>query len=708
MVLVLKHAFAPAALAAILAWPSMACSATHGTQPREPTRENPGPREPISNDALTQEDLVMLTQKLLDHYGPEHASRVRRGIDQVSLRWRRSDGDAEALETFVRTHFITDPKRLTETLGRFDDNLEVLNGHRVALRRHLRAPVDLDQGKPLPVDSLFFAYDPFAHAGEDAFASKLAFVALLNFPLYTVAELDSTDLDREHWAASRLAASYRLRIPGEAQREASAAYAAAREYTSSYNIHMANVRVGERQPFSDGKALISHWGLRDELKALYGRGDKAVEDQRIIYTIMQRIIRQEIPRVVIDNPDVAWDPIANRLPNSPAQPPDREPDTRYAHLLDIFRVERAIDAFTPSHPTLMARRFDIHREMSEERVKEILISVLTDPVAKDTARLIARRLKRPMEPFDIWYSGFKGSSTRPGEAELSAQTRARYPNAAAFEADLPRIWAKLGFSPDQIALLTKHVAVDPSRGAGHAMRAGMRSDKARLRTRVAADGMDYKGYNIAMHELGHNVEQVFSLNLADYFVLSGVPNTAFTEAFAFLFQARDLEVLGLPPPMGAEAKTEKAASDLGMYWSTFEIAGVALLDMAVWRHMYENPGLDAGQLREAVVALAIGIWNDYYAPVFGVRDSPILAIYTHMIAYGLYLPDYPLGHVIEFQIESYLKGRSLAGEMERMCRLGRLTPEKWMKEAVGAGVSAEPMLEAAREAARVLGAPTAK
>ena len=42
--------------------------------------------------------------------------------------------------------------------------------------------------------------------------------------------------------------------------------------------------------------------------------------------------------------------------------------------------------------------------------------------------------------------------------------------------------------------------------------------------------MDYKGFNIAVHEMGHNVEQVISLNDIDHTLLEGVPNTAFTEA----------------------------------------------------------------------------------------------------------------------------------------------------------------------------------
>ena len=112
--------------------------------------------------------------------------------------------------------------------------------------------------------------------------------------------------------------------------------------------------------------------------------------------------------------------------------------------------------------------------------------------------------------------------------------------------------------------------------------------------------MDYKGFNIAVHELGHNVEQTFSLQEVDSTLLQGVPNTAFTEAVAFVFQARDLEVLGLPAA-DAEAKRLLALNDL---WMTWEIAGVALVDLGVWHWMYEHPGATPAELREATLGLA--------------------------------------------------------------------------------------------------------
>ncbi len=109
--------------------------------------------------------------------------------------------------------------------------------------------------------------------------------------------------------------------------------------------------------------------------------------------------------------------------------------------------------------------------------------------------------------------------------------------------------------------------------------------------------MDYKGYNIAVHELGHNVEQTFSLNEVPYNALEGVPNTAFTEALAFVFQARDLELLGLAKPDA----TSEALAVLDDFWGAFEIGGVALVDMRVWRWMYAHPEATPAELREATL-----------------------------------------------------------------------------------------------------------
>jgi hypothetical protein len=280
------------------------------------------------------------------------------------------------------------------------------------------------------------------------------------------------------------------------------------------------------------------------------------------------------------------------------------------------------------------------------------------------------------------------------EAELSRLTRARYPTAGAYKKDIPRLLERLGFTSERARFFDSHIVVDPARGAGHALGSARRGDDPHLRTRVNPDGMDYKGYNIAVHEMGHNVEQICSLYEVDHTLLQGVPNTAFTEALAFTFQNRDLELLGLSNP-DAQSERLRVLSD---FWATWEISGVALVDMAVWRWMYAHPDAHPEQLREATLGIARDLWDRFYAPVLGGKGSPILAIYSHMISAFLYLPDYPIGHLIAFQLEEKLHGPRFGAEFERAASFGRVTPDLWMEHATGAKVSAEPLLRATEAA----------
>ena len=68
-----------------------------------------------------------------------------------------------------------------------------------------------------------------------------------------------------------------------------------------------------------------------------------------------------------------------------------------------------------------------------------------------------------------------------------------------------------------------------------------------------------------------------------------------------------------------------------------------------------------------------------------------------MIDSGLYLPDYPLGHLIAFQIEEHFEKPAgpIGAEFERVSRFGSLTPDLWMKNATGEPLSAAPMFRAA-------------
>jgi hypothetical protein len=656
-----------------------------------------------------------LEQELVAEHGEEVRARVVRGLEQVRSFWRPEDGDADAFEAFVRTHFAADEAQRDAMFFRLESTFEQLGGLMLEAVRQLRMHTDVERGEILPFDRLLAAYSPGAHLTSDLFANKVAFVVLLNFPLTTLEErlAGAGEWSRREWAEARLAQRFSRRLPAEVAQAASRARADADAYISGYNIWMHHLVDDEgRRLFPEGMRLISHWNLRDEIKASYPRAD-ALERQRTIKRVMERIVTQTIPAAVIDDPRVDWNPSTNevtastavdydaeRFPPLSAPPaPDREPDTRYEKLLANFHAARLADPYSPRAPTAIARAFDEGREIPEPRVREMFEAVLTSPVVARTAALIEDRLGRPLEPFDIWYDGFKARGAYSQE-ELDRIVAERYPTAEAFHADIPRILEALDFAPETARWLADHIQVHPSRGAGHAYGTALRGDPVFLRTRVEAGGMDYKGYNIAIHELGHNVEQLLSLNRVDHTLLAGVPNTAFTEALAFVFQARDLELLGLAEP-DLEAEVFNA---LDNFWNTFEIAGVSLVDVDVWHWMYQNPDATPAQLRDATVRIARDVWNRYYAPVFGQEDSPLLGIYSHMISYPLYLADYPLGHLIAFQIKQQMEEAGTVGpEFVRMAVKGNVVPDLWMTTATGAPVGPEALLAATEAALERLG-----
>ncbi len=637
-----------------------------------------------------------LESALVQKYGDAQRDRIQRGLKQVVSFWRTEDGDAATFEDFVQTNFAGDQATLDVMFNRFEYLLEKLGGHMAEIGREFRNQSDLALGTIYPFDETFAAYDPSAHIGDDFFQNKLAFSVLLNFPLTTLHErlTNGESWSRRQWAEVRLAQRFESRVPSDVNLAIATAAAAADRYIADYNIwmhHLINEK-GERI-FPAKMRLLSHWNLRDELKSNYSVVKGGFAKQQMIQKVMERIVDQTIPQVVINNPYVDWNPFTNEVKPATENDADApapadlkvtnapEPDTRYVTLLNDFLAAKKADPYSPTAPTLIKRRFDINREIPEERMQAMLEQVLSSPMVEKVAKIIKKRLNRPLEPFDIWYNGFKPQGKYTPE-QLDSIVAAKYPTADAYKNDIPSLLVKLGFSKEKADYVANNIIVDPARGSGHALGAGMRSEKAHLRTRVEKSGMNYKGYNIAVHEMGHNVEQTFSLNDIDHTLLNGVPNTAFTEALAFVFQGHDLELLGLTAP---DPQTE-AVTTLNDFWMTYEIAGVALVDMGVWHWMYDHPTATAAELKVATIQLSKDVWNKYYAPVMKTKDVTLLGIYSHMIHSFLYLPDYPIGHLIAFQIE------------EQMKKAGSIALEIWMKNATGAPVGAEALLSATENA----------
>ena len=674
----------------------------------------PKPAERLTSAQLN-DSMRKLESELLAKYGESQRARLRTGLHQVIEFWRPEDGEAAAFESFVRTNFAGDQATLDTMFDRYQRLLEQLDGHMHEISREFQTQQDLDLGPIRSYDEAFAGYDPSAHVTDDFFQNKLAFMVLLNFPLTTLEERINLGpkWSRRQWAETRLAERFSKRIPADVNLGIARAAADSANYIASYNLWMHHLVDDKgRRLFPPKMRLLSHWNLRDEIKADYADSQNGLAKQRVIQQVMERIVTQSIPQAVIDNPHVDWNPFTNEVRPAAEEDSDSpekadrkatnspEPDTRYATLRETYRASRLADAYSPTAPTLIDRRFNEDREIPEERLQAMLEQVLTSPLVPQVATLIQTRLGRPLEPFDVWYAGFRPGS-KYSEAELDAIIAKKYPTPEAYQKDIPNLLTKLGFAPDRARYVADHIVVDPARGSGHAMGSQMRAEKSHLRTRVEKTGMNYKGFNIAVHEMGHNVEQTFSLNDVDYTLLQGVPNTAFTEALAFVFQGQDMALLGLSSP---DAKSE-ALKTLNDFWGTYEISGVALVDMAVWHWMYAHPEATAEQLRAATLEIAKDIWNRYYASVFGKKDVVLLAIYSHMIDSFLYLPDYPIGHLIAFQIEQQMKkAGSIGPEFERMAKMGRVTPDLWMENATGKPVSADALLASTGDALKQISA----
>ena len=622
---------------------------------------------------------------------PSGKADIEKGVRQAARLWQDEDGDNDAFIAFCRENYISDSNEKETVFLKISDYMEAINGHFSQMSQKLGWNVTIDTGPILPIDHKFSTLGLHSNVSEAYYRSKIAFIIALNFPKRTLQEKESLGDNRLAWAYARMGDIFTQRIPTEIRRQNSLVNNDGNRYIDAYNIYMGKLlNTKGKHIFPEDMMLLCHWNLRDEIKANYNKGADGLEKQRTVYEVMKRVIAQDIPKEVINSNEYEWNPYTNTISkdgkSATASP---ESVVRYQMMLNNFHAMQRIDKYIEN--TFIDRKFDDDMEIALNDVERLFDQFLSAPELKKIGELIRKRLGRKLEAYDIWYDGFKPRADL-NENSLDEQVRNLYPNAEALEKDLPNILVKLGYSQGRAQYLAEKIAVDPARGSGHAAGASMKGQKARLRTRIPANGMNYKGYNIAIHEFGHNVEQTISLYDVDYYMLNGVPNTAFTEALAFVFQKRDLEILGIE-----NSNPDKAAMEVfDKVWSLYEIAGVSMLDIAVWKWMYANPDATATDLREAVMRLSKELWSKYYAPVFGIKDETILAIYSHMINYPLYLSAYAFGQIIEYQLGEYMKGKDFASETDRIFKLGQLTPNVWIKAATGSGLSTEPMLEEVR------------
>ncbi len=662
-----------------------------------PTTENK--KMDVSN--VSEITLANTIKKLAETNPAQKIYMIEKGVKHAASLWRLADGSEEEFTKFCQENFIESENEKSVVFKKLEHYFETLLGNFTKIGVGLNLNLALDNGALHEIDKMFAGYSAGAHLTEDFYNNKIAFVIALNFPYFTLSEkeMQGKNWTTEQWAWARLGDMFVARVPAALNQKYAKANTDADIYISDYNIYMGSLLNNQKEKlFTDDMILLTHWNLRDEIKSNYANAENGLEKQQMVYQVMKRIVDQTIPKEVINSGNYLWNPYENKLyadGNEIAATPENT--ERYQQIINSFNALHEMDAFYPLMNTYIERNFSGNMEIAQPDVEQLFHEFLSAPQVKKVGELIKSRLGRDLQPYDIWYDGFKARSSISSEV-LDAKTQKKYPNASAFEADMKNMLMQLGWNQERAEFLSSKITVQAARGSGHALGAEIHDMFSYLRTRVPENGMNYKGYNIAVHEFGHNVEQTISLHSVPYYMMHGVPNTAFTEALAFIFQSRDLKLLTMQDPN----PDKDALKTLDTFWSIYEIMGVSMVDMRLWKWLYANPNATAEELKNATINIANEVWNTYFAAVFGMNDEPILAIYSHMIAYPLYLSAYSFGHLIDFQIEQHLKGKDFAAEIERIYSLGRLTPQNWMVKATGSEISNAPILNAVDQAVETL------
>ncbi len=641
---------------------------------------------------------VRATTALVAKHGETHRAEIEAGVSRVASRWNEKDGDATAFEEFCAKHFVADPGERARLLARLERALEQIDGHLYEMRRTLRRHHDL-RGDEFPgVDDILAQFDPSPDLSEQLYKQKIAHLCLLNFTRPTLATMlkDGPSWDDAGWASARVALNFGPRIPVELADRARRTSFESGKFVSHFHVPVGGmVDANGKRWFEADRKLIAHWLVREEIKAGYGDPD-GLAKQRALSWVMARHIDGTIPKRVMSGEEKRdWNPEKNTVAGG--DPGELIGLERYEHWIANFRMAREFDPLFPDEPTAIARKFALEREMPEGDVEKLMTDLLDAPVRKDLAAFMSKKLGRALEPFDIYFE--EVVEAKPA-TELNAAVRKRFANVKELEAKLPEVLRELGFRGPDADFLGSRIKVEVCKGAGHAMRPYLEGYGAWLRTSSLDAELGWDGFDTAMHELGHNLEQLCSTYFVSRPALRGVPNTACTEAFAFLYQSLAKRVLGLED--AAEAERQFAVDSVTTMLSACQIAGPSLLELRAWRWLYANPTATPSTLREEVLRIAQDLWTRFYERDFGKDSYRILAAYQHMIAHPLYLPDYTLGHMMSHQIRSYMRGKDLAGETKRITSLGCLTPDLWMRKAVGSPVSAEPLARDAVGGLRLL------
>jgi len=617
---------------------------------------------------------------LVKKFSARFKTDIVRGVTYAAKVWDFKKGGAAAFTKFCTDHYHTPGKERDRLLARLDDVTNLVGGSFNVIAKQARRGMDIADVPLTPSEELLGAASFGTHLQEDYRTFNLAALAQLNFGTDDL----TPPTTRAGWAMRRLSGLGRTVVPSALLAESAQRAAETDRFVTGFNLHLDKIEYLDASvKFPKDTIRISHWGLRDYMTSLNGQPD-ALTRQYAIRDLMRRVVDGEIPKEIIDNPNARWrqkDGVV--VENGRAKKATPMGPLRWEKFQRVYSVERRIDPYT-RFGNIIDNKFKLEREIPEPTIVKILTDALSAPVAAKVARFIETRLGRRIEAHDIYFKSFQAGAKK---APLKFDIRKRYPDSAALTAAIPGILVRLGFKPERAKWIGARIRVDNSRSAGHAWGPGTSHDIALLRVRVEKGGINEEEFGTYMHELGHCVEQVLTAYEMDFKSLWGVPNTSFTESFAFTFQDKADFILG------RTANEDPDVKILQRFWELFEISGPALTEIRFFHWLYKNPKATPLDMQRAIRRIGDEVWAEFHARIFGREGFGLMSVYSHMLWCSFYLADYPMGYVIAYQVRKFLMKKNLGQEMQRMCALGCIYPEQWMRAAVGQPIGVKPLLD---------------
>ena len=340
--------------------------------------------------------------------------RLRTGVRQAAMQWKIEYGDSDVFKNFCIENYAETPEKRRALFDRLSVALEALWGGFNKISVELKKPMHLVGDTLAHIDYILGAYDPSSHLSEDFYDNKIAYLTILNFPFYSLEEKEKNagQWTRLDWAYARMGDIFIPKASAAVLQLVADAEMKGESYIADYNIMMGHLVNNEgKKMFPADMKLLSHWNLRDELKSNYAPGADNFEKQKMIYKVMLDIVEQTIPLEVINNPEYDWNPYTNIVykdgKETKANP---EGTRRYEMLLEQFRAQQAVDKYATAYPTALLRAFDQSMQIKQEDIENMFIEYISSPKVRKIAGMIKERLGRPLEPFDIWYDGFKTRS----------------------------------------------------------------------------------------------------------------------------------------------------------------------------------------------------------------------------------------------------------------------------------------------------------